>query len=76
MDIKKNFLAYSRKDKRHIRMETLRLVYMLRFLYNFSLRSRKAGFTLAVMCVLLTEHTFVKLEIKSVTDKIFTWHSP
>ena len=36
--------------------------------------STKAGYTLSVVCGTLTEHTLVKLEIKSVTVKIFIWH--
>ena len=37
-----------------------------------------AGYTLSVVVVrdTLTEHTLVKLEIKSVTDKIFVRHDP
>ena len=34
----------------------------------------KAQSTLSVVCGTSTEHTLVKLEIKSVTDKISIWH--
>ena len=38
--------------------------------------ARKAGSTLSVACGTMTEHTLVKLEIKSDTDYIFIRHGP
>ena len=81
-----NFLdkVSTRKRVLHARMShstvcnmTVSTKKTLRTLVKTSMQvACNARYTLSVVCGTLAEHTLVKFEIKSVTDKIFIQHGP